>query len=140
MVTIKYDTPEKIEYYNTILKYIKEIKDSKNLEYLKHLKSLNIYKDELPIECGTYIITFKNNEKYIGYSKNLRRRLYQHKKEKENIINTDIYITENELYAHILETILIIRLKPEYNRSTLGDITEEEFIEMYNNWQSNKDL
>lgn len=140
MVTIKYDTPEKVKYYNTILNYINKIKESKNLEHIKQSKGLNIYNDKFPIECGTYILTFKNNEKYIGYSNNLRRRLNQHKKEWKNIINTDIYIIENELYAHVLETILIIRLKPEHNRSTLGNITEEEFTEMYSNWQSNHNL
>jgi len=134
MKIIKHNTPEKVEYYNSILNYLNILRNDKDLDNLEQIKGINIYKNTIPNKCGVYILTFEDNEKYVGSSINLRRRLNQHKNKRSDIINVDIYILDNELFAHTLEYLLIVRLKPKWNGSTLGNMTEEKFVELYSNW------
>lgn len=127
-----FDSTEKVDHYNLISNYLNKLKNDKNLDNLEQIKGINIYKDKIPDKCGVYILTYKDSEKYIGSSTNLRKRLNQHKNKRNDIINVDMYISDSELHSHILEYLLIIRLKPKWNGSTLGNMTEEEFIELYN--------
>lgn len=86
--------------------------------------------DNIPLEdiclitnsCGTYVITYVSEEKYVGSTKNLRDRLNNHVRNSNpecKIKSVRIYITENTFDSRLLEKVLIKELKPEINKRDL---------------------
>ncbi len=94
---------ENEKIFNTEIKVIKYIE---NIELIESLS-------QLPNACGTYILNTVDG-KYIGSSKNVRHRIYNHIKKK--LISASIYLTESHTDAVILEYILIKQLRPELNK------------------------
>jgi predicted GIY-YIG superfamily endonuclease len=61
---------------------------------------------EVPDICGVYIL-HKEDKIYIGKSKHIRHRLYQHRF--DGVV--DIYFTEKDYLAELLESYLIFKMK-----------------------------
>ena len=88
-----------------------------------------------PNNVGTYVLRdVNNNAIYVGMSTNLIERIKSHINGKnsstefsDKIRLIDVYITENNAYADILETYLIINEKPTHNKAKVPR-KESEFI------------
>lgn len=83
------------------------------------------YSRSVPKKYGVYVINFINGKRYVGFSKNLRDRIYQHEtvayRCNRDIEYVTIYLTENMSDALVLEQWLIKTLKPNIKH------TMEEF-------------
>lgn len=98
---------------------------------LKVLKEFNIKTEDfasmreelLPPNCvGVYVLKGLTGVLYVGMSVDIYKRVTDHLAGKDtsssfyrNITEIDVFITENNSYADMLETYLIINLKPRYN-------------------------
>lgn len=90
-----------------------------------------------PNNIGAYVLRDENNNTlYVGMSTNLVERLKHHILGKESSDFSDkislinVYITENNAYADMLETYLIISENPIYNKAKVpqepNNLTELE--------------
>lgn len=70
--------------------------------------------EELPEQCGVYIITTKRG-KYIGSAVNIKRRIRGHEL-RSHIKTFDVYIIEEMNNATIIEDLLIYYIRPELNK------------------------
>lgn len=69
--------------------------------------------------CGVYVLITKSGRIYIGSSRNVKNRIYQHRREQEyqfdSIESVIICTTENIRAAVHLEITLIRDIKPDIN-------------------------
>lgn len=74
-----------------------------------------------PNNIGVYAIKSARDYLYIGMSTNLRSRLSDHLVGpfSSEINSITVYITENNVYADILETFLIAKYVPKYNKAKI---------------------
>ena len=78
-----------------------------------------VYDEHLtPERTGAYVITHSHDkmhvEKYVGATKNIRKRMFWHSGNK-NIIYVDVYLTNNLDIAQRLERILMKLIEPATN-------------------------
>lgn len=74
-----------------------------------------------PNNVGVYVIKSVKDHLYIGMSTNLRIRLSDHLAGlfSYEIRSITVYITENNVYADILESYLIAKHIPKYNKAKI---------------------
>lgn len=99
------------------------------VDILNEYKFVNVKMDEIkeklipPNNVGVYVL--KNGEKYlyIGMSTNLRSRIPEHLTGgfSGEIDTAIVYITENNVYADILESYLIAKHIPKYNKAKIPE-------------------
>ena len=75
----------------------------------------------IPSSCGAYVIIDDSRQMYVGSSKNVLKRIYEHLSYFRSIKLVSFYETKNTIDARILEYYIIRELKPELNREFLEE-------------------
>jgi len=120
---------EKLTKFEICNETLKKIGFPEHAKITDIIKEIDIYKNIIPNKCGIYILTYKDDKKYIGSSKNIRTRINSHIKGKshlklnqDDIKYVDIYLTTDAICARLLEYLYIKKNKPQLNGLALCEI------------------
>lgn len=95
---------------------VKNIMDKSGIEIIYADNISDINSKTVPDHCGAYIITTKSGRRYIGSSVNIHNRIKYHiTNREEQIINVNVYLTDDETDARNLERYLLYKFRPELN-------------------------